>query len=152
MRTNQACFVHDVRRIAGGSTGYCARCGVVVAYAPPPLLPLSAIPQNKPWDSVKRDRAAEPVTMNHKRLTDTQWLLAKRALGVHGRRHRKHDLRKIIDAILFRERNEIAWTDIPSDVYGPWQPARYHFLKWRDSGTLDKVYSAIDEDQRLMAA
>ena len=78
--------------------------------------------------------------MNHRPypsdLTDAQWdilesLLPKdRPLG----RPRKTDLRRVLDAILYRNRNGCTWRALPHDLPA-WRTVYNYFMKWRDDGT-----------------
>jgi putative transposase len=69
-------------------------------------------------------------------LTDAQWdilepLLPKdQPLG----RPRKVSLRRVVDAILYRNRNGCTWRALPHD-FPAWRTVYNYFTRWRDDGT-----------------
>ena len=77
-------------------------------------------------------------------LTDAQWailepLLPKdQPLG----RPRKTGLRRVVDAILYRNRNGCAWRALPHDL-PTWRTVYNHFARWRDDGTWGAVNDAL---------
>jgi putative transposase len=77
-------------------------------------------------------------------LTDAQWailepLLPKdRPLG----RPREIDLRRAIDAILYRNRNGCIWRALPHD-FPPWRTVYNYFAAWRDDGTWAALNEAL---------
>src|SRR4051812_6649002 len=78
--------------------------------------------------------------MNHQPYpsdtTDAQWsilepLLPKpKPLG----RPRKNGLRRVVDAIFYRNRNGCTWRALPHD-FPPWRAVYNDFIRWRDDGT-----------------
>jgi putative transposase len=68
--------------------------------------------------------------------TDAQWailqpLLPKdQPLG----RPRKTNLRRVVDAILYRNRNGCTWRALPHD-FPTWRTVYNYFIRWRDDGT-----------------
>jgi putative transposase len=77
-------------------------------------------------------------------LTDAQWailepLLPKeRPLG----RPRKTDLRRVVDAITYRNRNGCTWRALPHD-FPPWRTVYNYFIAWRDDGTWADLNAAL---------
>jgi putative transposase len=77
-------------------------------------------------------------------LTDAQWavlepLLPKaKPLG----RPRKNDLRRVIDAIFYRNRNGCTWRALPHD-FPKWRSVYNDFIKWRDDGTWAALNDAL---------
>jgi putative transposase len=77
-------------------------------------------------------------------LTDAQWailepLLPKdRPLG----RPRKTSRRRIVDAILYRNRNGCAWRALPHD-FPTWRTVYNDFIRWRDDGTWGAINDAL---------
>ena len=69
-------------------------------------------------------------------LTDAQWTIIgplvppARDLG----RPRKTDLREVINAIFYRNRNGCSWRALPRD-FPPWRTVYNYFQRWRDDGT-----------------
>ena len=78
-------------------------------------------------------------------VTDSQWdildplLPQARPLG----RPRKTGLRRVVDAILYRNRNGCTWRALPHD-FPPWRTVYNYFMKWRDDG----VWAAINDALR----
>jgi transposase len=85
-------------------------------------------------------------------LTDAQWailepLLPKaRPLG----RPRKNRLRRVLDAILYRNRNGCTWRALPHD-FPPWRAVYNDFIKWRDDGTWAALNDALRAEVRRKA-
>src|SRR5947209_13123412 len=77
-------------------------------------------------------------------LTDAQWailepLLPKdQPLG----RPRKTRLRRVVDAILYRNRNGCTWRALPHDL-PTWRTVYNYFTRWRDDGTWAAVNDAL---------
>jgi putative transposase len=85
-------------------------------------------------------------------LTDAQWavlepLLPKaKPLG----RPRKNDLRRVIDAIFYRNRNGCTWRALPHD-FPKWRSVYNDFIKWRDDGTWAALNDALRAAVRRQA-
>ena len=85
-------------------------------------------------------------------LTDAQWailepLLPKaKPLG----RPRKNPLRRVIDAISYRNRNGCTWRALPHDL-PPWRAVSNDFIKWRDDGTWAALNDALRAEVRRRA-
>ena len=74
-------------------------------------------------------------------LTDDQWaviapLLLEREMAQRylGGRKRHHDLRVIVNALLYKQRTGCQWRYFPSD-FPKWGIIRYYFDKWTHDGT-----------------
>jgi putative transposase len=85
-------------------------------------------------------------------LTDAQWailepLLPKpKSLG----RPRKNDLRRVLDAIFYRNRNGCTWRALPHD-FPRWRAVYNDFIRWRDDGTWAKLNDALRAEVRRKA-
>src|SRR3954454_852175 len=85
-------------------------------------------------------------------LTDAQWAILEpllprpKALG----RPRKNALRRVIDAILYRNRNGCTWRALPHD-FPPWRAVYNDFIRWRDGGTWAALTDALRSRVRLRA-
>jgi putative transposase len=85
-------------------------------------------------------------------LTDAQWdilepLLPKgRPLG----RPRKTSLRRVVDAILYRNRNGCTWRALPHD-FPTWRTVYNYFTRWRDDGTWGALNDAFRGQVRRKA-
>src|SRR3954449_1315872 len=85
-------------------------------------------------------------------LTDAQWailepLLPKaKPLG----RPRKNGLRRVLDAILYCNRNGCTWRALPHDL-PPWRAVYNDFIRWRDDGTWAALNDALRAEARRQA-
>src|SRR3954469_7428772 len=85
-------------------------------------------------------------------LTDAQWsilepLLPKpKPLG----RPRKNGLRRVVDAIFYRNRNGCTWRSLPHD-FPPWRAVYNDFIRWRDDGTWAALNDALRGQVRRKA-
>ncbi|MHB1425825.1 MAG: transposase, partial [Gemmataceae bacterium] len=64
-------------------------------------------------------------------LTDEQWaFLAPEIPPVkHGGTRRTLDIRRVVQAILYRNKSGCQWRILPKD-YPPWQTVYYYFAQW----------------------
>ena len=69
-------------------------------------------------------------------LTDSQW--AKIAHLFDARRKRKHQLRKVLDAIFYILRIGGQWRNLPSE-HGDWRAIYYYFYKFTKDGTFIRM-------------
>lgn len=79
------------------------------------------------------------------RLTDPRWEIIKEFLPVQ--RKRKHDLRDIVDAILWYLRVGGQWRNLP-EKYPPWKSVYYYFRKWKKDGTLVRLNAELNKKER----
>ncbi len=99
--------------------------------------------------SMHRRRSRYPTD-----LTDAQWdvvrpLLPRARQGRTGR-PRTYPLREIWNAIFYLARGGGSWRALPHDL-PPWGNVWYHFRRWRDDGTLERVHDALREQVRVRA-
>ena len=77
-------------------------------------------------------------------LTYAQWAILKpllpedRPLG----RPRKTSLRRVLDAILYRNRNGCTWPALPHD-FPAWRTVYNYFQEWRDDATWAALNDAL---------
>ena len=73
-------------------------------------------------------------------VTDAEWLLLSPFLPVPSRcgRHRKWEVREIVNAIFYVLRGGIAWSLLPKD-FPPWPTAYRWFARFRDDGTWERI-------------
>jgi transposase len=86
-------------------------------------------------------------------LTDVQWTqLAPLLIKKSGRtgRPRKHELRSVVDALLYVLRGGISWRALPHD-FPPWESVYDHFRRWKQDGTLERIHDALREQVRTRA-
>jgi len=85
-------------------------------------------------------------------LTDEQWAVLKPLIPgcKHGGRERTVDIRRVINAIYYRDRSGCQWRMLPKD-YPPWQTVYYYFAQWRDNGTWERINQILREHVRIAA-
>jgi transposase len=77
--------------------------------------------------------------------TLTAWRAARRGPGVAAR---VHDLREIVNAILYVCRTGIAWAYLPHD-FPPYQTVYDYYAKWEVDGTTEALHSLLREQVRV---
>ena len=65
-------------------------------------------------------------------------------------RPRKTDLREVVDAIFYRNRNGCTWRALPHD-FPPWRTVYNYFQQWRDDGTWRAINDALRGEVRREA-
>lgn len=89
-------------------------------------------------------------------LTDAQWarlepLLRQERVSRHaGGRPRKHELRRVADALLYVVKTGCQWRQLPSN-FPPWKAVHEQFRRWRDAGLWERVGQALREEGRRAA-
>ena len=85
-------------------------------------------------------------------LTDGQWQWIEPLLpsARHYGRHRKHEMREIIDAIFYVLRSGCAWRMLPHD-FPPWQTVYYYFRRWTREGVFGGINEALRKEVRAKA-
>src|SRR5947209_7845073 len=85
-------------------------------------------------------------------LWDDQWaILASLTPPAHSfGRPRKTDLREVVNAIFYRNRNGCTWRALPHD-FPPWRTVSNSFQAWRDDGTWGAVHDALRSQVRRKA-
>lgn len=79
-------------------------------------------------------------------LTDAQWTAISLFLPIQ--RKRQHDLRRIVNAILWLLRTGCQWRNLPFEGL-PWQSVCYYFHRWKQDGTIERLNAALNELDRL---
>jgi len=79
-------------------------------------------------------------------LTDSQWQIIEKFLAHH--RPRKHDLRVMMNAVLWLTRTGAQWRNLESK-YPAWESVYYYFRIWRDQGILKKILRRLVEYERV---
>ena len=85
------------------------------------------------------------MTKQWARLTDSQWAQVSDFLPVN--RKRKHNLRDIMDAILWIVRTGCQWRNLDSK-FPPWKSVHYYFSKWSRDGTLETINDHLNRQER----
>jgi len=78
-------------------------------------------------------------------VTDEQWVRIAPLFPIGGpgkRGRRGKDNRQVLNAILCRYYNATPWLELPKK-YGSWRTVIQYYIKWRDDGTLDRVFGAL---------
>jgi putative transposase len=85
-------------------------------------------------------------------LTDEQWGYLELALAPAkpGGRPRKTDLREVLDALLYLNRNGCTWRNLPHD-FPPWKTVYNYFRAWIDDGTWDQIVADLRTEIRIRA-
>ncbi len=77
-------------------------------------------------------------------LTDEQWQAVASILPQRTAKtgRKPQNPRQMLNGILWVLRSGAPWRDVP-DRYGPWQTVYDYYWRWRDSGTFDRILSAL---------
>src|SRR5262245_50703061 len=77
-------------------------------------------------------------------LTDAQWAVLAPLVPVPrpGGRPRPVDIREVVNAILYVNRQGCVWRALPHD-FPPWQTVYYYFGQWRDRGVWKALVDAL---------
>jgi putative transposase len=92
--------------------------------------------------------------MNRKRypsdLTDAQWLLLQPLLPAAkpGGRPRKVELREVLNAIFYLNREGCTWRALPHD-FPAWRTVYEYFVAWKADGTWDQVNGVLRRKLRV---
>jgi transposase len=68
----------------------------------------------------------------------TAWRAARRSKGIPGGRPPEHELRDLLDAIMYVDRTGIPWRYLPHE-YPPWESVYHYFAAWRDEGVFEQL-------------
>jgi transposase len=82
--------------------------------------------------------------------TDAQWKIINKYLDNHTRK-RKHDLRKIFDAIFYLLVTGCQWRNLSKD-FPKWQLVYYYFSKWRDEEMYTYINDMLVERVRILSS
>lgn len=89
-------------------------------------------------------------------LTDTQWQRLKGLIEKYGPdpalggRPREHDLRRVIDGILYVNKTGCQWRLMPTD-FPPWETVYGYFRRWTQSGLWKRLWTALRAEVRRRA-
>jgi putative transposase len=83
-------------------------------------------------------------------LTDPQWPLIDHLLppAKPGGRPRKVDLREVVNAIFYLNREGCTWRALPHD-FPPWRTVYDYFAAWKADGTWEQVNGALRRQLRV---
>jgi len=82
-------------------------------------------------------------------VTDKEWSLIEPMLppAKPGGRHRKVELREIVDGIFYVSRSGCAWRMLPHD-FPPWSTVYHYYRHWRLDGTWERIHDTLREQVR----
>ncbi len=86
------------------------------------------------------------MTKQFKELTDSQWAAISPYLNVQ--RKRRHDLRQIMNALLYMVRTGCQWRNLPPN-YPPHRAVNYYFEQWKRYGILLKINDKLNMLDRI---
>ena len=81
-------------------------------------------------------------------LTDEQWEQIEPLIPVSKMGRPPKDHRLMLNAMVWLARSGAGWEDLP-ERYGPCKSVYSRFCKWRDEGTLLKIFKALNEEPDL---
>jgi putative transposase len=83
-------------------------------------------------------------------LTDAQWYLLQPFLPAArpGGRPRKTDLREVLNAVFYLNREGCTWRALPHD-FPPWRTVYEYFAAWQADGTWDEINGALRRRLRV---
>src|ERR1700746_1949074 len=94
--------------------------------------------------------------MNHQPypsdVTDAQWPLVEPLIppAFPGGRPRKVDMRSVVNALFYRNREGCSWRALPHD-FPPWKTVYNYFQWFHWDGTWDKLLKTLREKVRIAA-
>jgi transposase len=94
-------------------------------------------------------------------LSDARWALVEPALPAWRQRERRaglrigrpprHDLRSVLDAILYVDRTGVPWRYLPHE-YPPWQTVYYYYYaRWQKDGVFEQLSGLLRRLTRIAA-
>ena len=86
------------------------------------------------------------MTKKFEELTDSQW--AEISEFFDTKRKRKHNLRVVVNVLLYMVRTGCQWRNLPTS-YPHWRAVNYYFEKWKRDGTIQRVNDALNQKDRV---
>jgi transposase len=77
----------------------------------------------------------------------TAWRAERRGRGLDIGRPPNHDLRSLLDAVLYVNRTGIPWRYLPHD-YPHWNTVSAYFARWQEEGVFDQLNSLLRREVR----
>lgn len=84
-------------------------------------------------------------------LTEEQFQLIEPYLkspAINGGRQYTYNTKDIIDALLYIKTNGCSWRAIPHDFNVPWPTVYYHFQKFKQNNTFEKITKKLNKLNR----
>ncbi|QIP12026.1 IS5 family transposase [Spirosoma aureum] len=85
------------------------------------------------------------MTKQFSKLTDPQWAAISPFFKL--KRKRKHDLRQMVNIILWLLRTGCEWRNLPEE-WPNWQTVYYYFDQWKQDGTFERINVALNQLDR----
>lgn len=85
------------------------------------------------------------MTSQWQPLSDYQWAAISPFFNLQ--RKRTHDLRQVMDAILWLLRTGTQWRNLP-DKWPHWQAVYYYFDRWKTNGTFEQMNIRLNQVDR----
>ena len=82
------------------------------------------------------------MSIHRYEVTDKEWALIEPMIHKHHMGRPQKELRAHFNGIVWMARSGARWVDLP-ERYGPHQTVYSCFCRWRDDGTLERVFQAI---------
>src|SRR5262245_51646497 len=78
-------------------------------------------------------------------LTDEQWAVLADLIppAKPGGCPRQHDMREVLNALFYHNREGCSWRALPHDFGIPWKTVYNYFRAWSDDGTWDSLVTAL---------
>jgi putative transposase len=90
-----------------------------------------------------------PSDLSEAQLARLEPLLKESRGKRHARgRPRKHELRRVVDALLYVVKTGCQWRLLPEN-FPPWKTVHDQFRWWRDSGVWERAGKALHEEGRV---
>jgi putative transposase len=85
-------------------------------------------------------------------LTDAQWVLLEPLIppAKPGGHPRTTDVREVVNALLYRNRNGVGWRALPHDL-PPWRTDYDYFRAWLADGTWERIHDTLARQVRTQA-
>jgi putative transposase len=85
-------------------------------------------------------------------VTDEQWALVQDLIppARPGGRPREVDVREVLNALFYRNKNGCSWRALPHD-FPPWKTVHNYFQGWQWDGTWDTLLKTLREQVRVEA-
>lgn len=82
------------------------------------------------------------MSIHRYEMTDAEWAIIEPLIKQHHKGRPQKDIRAHLNGILWIARSGARWGDLPAR-YGPHQTVYSCFCRWRDDGTLKKIFEAL---------
>ncbi len=89
------------------------------------------------------------MTKRRHELSDAQWDMIKTLFPKYRTgRPACHSNRQMFNAMLWISKTGAPWRDLP-EYYGPWKSVYTRMSRWTDSGLLEQIFQALNDEPDL---